>query len=77
MYDELDPEIAALLANESSMPSKTSIEDVMEDDDSFTKSKDGVSEVDLSIREFKPITEFFSSTPSDVFDDSNYYKNQM
>ena len=58
MYDELDPEIAALLANESSMPSKTSIEDVMEDDDSFTKSKDGVSEVDLSIREFKPITEF-------------------
>lgn len=76
MNEELDPEIAALLANESSMPSKTSYGiDHLEIDESV--SKGNVAEVDLSIREFKPITEFFSSTPSDVFDDSTYYKTAL
>lgn len=77
MYEEeLDPEIAALLAAESAMPSSYSTfdDDISVQDDT---SKGGVYEVDLSVREFKPITEFFSSTPSDVFDDSTYYKTAL
>lgn len=77
MYEEeLDPEIAALLAAESAMPSSYSTfdDDISVQDDT---AKGGVYEVDLSVREFKPITEFFSSTPSDVFDDSTYYKTAL
>ena len=77
MYEEeLDPEIAALLAAESSRPSSypTFDDDISNQDDI---ARGGVYEVDLSIREFKPITEFFSSTPSDVFDDSSYYKTAL
>ena len=76
MYEELDPEIAALLANESSMPTMTSFEtDSLEQVEDLPKKN--VSEVDLSIRTFKPITEFFSSTPTDIFDDSTYYKTAL
>lgn len=76
MYEELDPEIAALLANESTMPTITSFEtDSLEQAEDLPKKN--VSEVDLSIRTFKPITEFFSSTPTDIFDDSTYYKTAL
>ena len=76
MYEELDPEIAALLANESSMPTMTSFEtDSLEQVEDLPR--ENVSEVDLSIRTFKPITEFFSSTPTDIFDDSTYYKTAL
>ena len=76
MYEELDPEIAALLTNESSMPTMTSFEtDSLEQVEDLPKKN--VSEVDLSIRTFKPITEFFSSTPTDIFDDSTYYKTAL
>ena len=34
-------------------------------------------DVDLSIRAFKPITEFFSTTPNKVFDDPAYYKTAL
>lgn len=77
MYEEeLDPEIAALLAAESTTPSSYSTfdDDISNQDDTV---KGGVYEVDLSVRGFKPITEFFSSTPSDVFDDSTYYKTAL
>ena len=76
MNEELDPEIAALLANESSMPTRAAYEiDHFEMDE--PDSKGNVAEVDLSNRAFKPITEFFSSTPSDVFDDTTYYKTAL
>lgn len=76
MYEELDPEIAALLKNESTMPTIPPFEtDILEQDEDLPKKN--VSEVDLSIRTFKPITEFFSSTPTDIFDDSTYYKTAL
>ena len=42
-----------------------------------SNSNNKASEVDLSILSFKPITEFFSSTPSKVFDDTTYYKTAL
>lgn len=79
MYEEeLDPEIAALLAEASSEVTDTFDEEEDEEDFFPEETKgDGVYEVDLSIREFQPITEFFSSTPSKVFDDPSYYKTAL
>ena len=91
MYeDELAPEIAALLSEtEASIPKTKqtySFEKTIEkieknttnNDSTKTQSqKNNTHEVDLSVTTFKPITEFFSSTPSKVFDDPKYYKTAL
>ncbi|MBO5137163.1 MAG: hypothetical protein J6B81_01505 [Spirochaetaceae bacterium] len=89
MYeDELAPEIAALLSEtEASLPSTqkrdVSFDDIQIDEIPTEPIKEPqkvvgtASEVDLSIKQFKPITEFFSSTPSNVFDDPSYYKTAL
>ncbi len=80
MHEDLEPEIAALLAQETATPTVTSYEEYIAGSESPAgddHSEHGAYEVDLSVREFKPITEFFSSTPSDVFDDPAYYKTAL
>lgn len=92
MYeDELAPEIAALLsATAESLPStkkndlEINVDDIEEVETPIPQVSEkkqmasgGVPEVDLSVRQFKPITEFFSTTPSNVFDDKNYYKSAL
>lgn len=37
----------------------------------------GVWDVDLNVREFKPITKFFEDTPNPVYDDPAYYKTAV
>ena len=71
MYDdELDPEIAALLDTVEHNPrdlqdlSVGTTVSLDEEDEKVGNSRtNSISDVDLSIRAFKPITEFFSSTP--------------
>lgn len=85
MYDdELDPEVAALLDTVEHSPkdwqdlsvgTTVSLDD--EDEKVGNSRTNSISDVDLSIREFKPITEFFSSTPHTIFDDPDYYKTAL
>ena len=91
MSDGLDPEIAALLAQ--SGDSSASNEAPAESDAgfSFASPSDGaapdfssgsggsksIHEVDLSRKEFAPIEKFTSDTPSDVYNDTKYYKTAL
>ena len=85
MYDdELDPEIAALLDTVEHNPrdlqdlSVGTTVSLDEEDEKVGNSRtNSISDVDLSIRAFKPITEFFSSTPHTIFDDPDYYKTAL
>lgn len=85
MYDdELDPEVAALLDTVEHNPrdlqdlSVGTTVSLDEEDEKVGNSRtNSISDVDLSIREFKPITEFFSSTPHTIFDDPDYYKTAL
>ena len=82
MYDdELDPEVAALLDTVEHNPKDlqdlsvgTTVSLDEEDEKVGNSRTNSISDVDLSIRAFKPITEFFSSTPHTIFDDPDYYK---
>src|SRR5574344_909013 len=88
---DLDPTIAALLAEaENSRPQdiaplekevEVSIDEIPsghdEDEDEKDSMPGGVPDVDLSIRQFKPITKFFEDTPNTVFDDPAYYKSAL
>ena len=85
--ENLDPEIEALLN------SVEQVEELPSDDENkglkkkvfFDYSEDGLSiskkksihEVDLSQKEFEPITEFTNETPLTVFDDTKYYKTAL
>lgn len=85
MYDdELDPEIAALLDTVEHNPRDlqdlsvgTTVSLDEEDEKVGNGRTNSISDVDLSIRAFKPITEFFSSTPHTIFDDPDYYKTAL
>ena len=85
MYDdELDPEVAALLDTVEHNPkdlqdlSVGTTVSLDEEDEKVENSRtNSISDVDLSIRAFKPITEFFSSTPHTIFDDPDYYKTAL
>ena len=85
MYDdELDPEIAALLDTVEHNPRDlqdlsvgTTVSLDEEDENVGNSRTNSISDVDLSIRAFKPITEFFSSTPHTIFDDPDYYKTAL
>lgn len=87
MNDELAPEIADLL-NQKTRPQPTSISNESEDTDFYREdfsvkhSETGLRKpvapyapVDLLIKEFLPVTKFFSDTrTTEIFYDPNYYK---
>ncbi|MCR5725335.1 MAG: hypothetical protein K6G80_09650 [Treponema sp.] len=90
---ELDPTIAALLAEASSEPgdyydsSDTDISDVPLDefagdsdfsfDEKPAERPASVAQVDLSVTKFQPITKFFDDVPNNYFDDKAYYKTAL
>ena len=88
MSDGLDPEIAALLnqtggASDSSASEPVDvgsfdIPDTSDSTSSAPASSSGsgrsIHDVDLSRTEFAPIEKFVNDTPSDVFNDTKYYK---
>jgi len=79
---ELDPTIAALLAETNSGPSPVkmpSFKEIAPDPVAQKKedSKQLSSSVDLSITHFKPIEKFFEETPHNIFNDPAYYKTAL
>lgn len=85
---ELDPSIAALLqeSNTATHPgSLPSFDDIAMKSGDERKTDDtdeiifdgGVPRVNLNIKEFKPIKNFFNDTPSSLFDDPAYYKTAL
>ena len=85
MSDGLDPEIAALLAQsaESAPADGDTVLDFESPSDSPISFSSGsgsvksIHEVDLSRKEFAPIEKFTSDTPSEVFNDTKYYKTAL
>jgi len=90
MSDGLDPEIEALLmqagSSEASDTSDLDISDSPSFNDSGNNSASASSgngsfkslhEVDLSKTEFAPIDKFTNDTPSEVFNDTKYYKTAL
>lgn len=89
MSDELDPTIAALLAEAgndepeafSDAVDFTSSLDEMSDFSPLAEKEEpkrnSVAQVDLSITKFEPITKFFEDAPRDYFDDKAYYKTAL
>ena len=85
MSDGLDPEIAALLAQsaESAPEDGDTVLDFEYPSDnpisfsSGSSSAKSIHEVDLSRKEFAPIEKFTSDTPSEVFNDTKYYKTAL
>ncbi len=90
MSDGLDPEIAALLAQSAeSAPAEDAsadgdtglaFESPSDNPTSFSSgsgSAKSIHEVDLSRKEFAPIEKFTSDTPSEVFNDTKYYKTAL
>lgn len=79
MSEELDPDIAAILSsaenytNQSALKLSFSKNSESMDDEQSSKNK-SIHNVDLSVKEFAPITKFTNDTPSDVFNDTKYYK---
>ena len=85
--EELDPEIEALLN------SVEPLEELPSDDENkgfkkkvfldysenelISSKKKSIHEVDLSQKEFEPITELLYQTPLTVFDDTKYYKTAL
>ncbi|MBR5033131.1 MAG: hypothetical protein IKX70_05645, partial [Treponema sp.] len=89
---ELDPEIAALLANTESSVSIEDIDNMPSASDSFnpnllsknsseshthTAGSGGVHEVNLSLKEFAPLEKLKNDTPSNVYEDPKYYKTVL
>ena len=86
MNDEIAPEIAALLAaTEDSLPEqKSAVQEEVDAAPSFSMPKnEGYKEsetavpVDLSVKNFQPITKFFSDKKNSVFSDPAYYKTAL
>lgn len=79
MSEELDPDIAAILSSAENYASQSALKlsfsknsEPMDDEQSSKKKS--IHNVDLSVKEFAPITKFTNDTPSDVFNDTKYYK---
>ena len=79
MSEELDPDIAAILSSAENYTNQSALElsfsknsEPMDDEQSSKKKS--IHNVDLSVKEFAPITKFTNDTPSDVFNDTKYYK---
>ncbi len=92
MSDGLDPEIAALLSQSDSgaAADDTAVESTnafsfgspsssssASSSSSVSGSNKSIHEVDLSRTEFAPIEKFTNDTPSDVFNDTKYYKTAL
>ena len=87
MSDGLDPEIAALLSQSGTGDSSSNTESPAAPASTASSSSSGSSssvsasastrslhEVDLSKTSFDPIEKFVNDTPSEVFNDTKYYK---
>ncbi len=83
---KLDPAIAALLKNtqknkpSQNMPSLKNVEGKIEENKTSVKKNkpvSGVPVVDLSIKEFSPVTKFLNDKPSQIFYDNSYYKKAL
>ena len=82
--EELDPEIEALLnsvepleelpSDDENKGFKKKVFLDYSEDELISSKKKSIHEVDLSQKEFEPITEFTNETPLTVFDDTKYYK---
>ena len=92
MSDGLDPEIAALLSQSDSGASASNTAEDTTDSVSFDSpsstgstgfsasssgSNKSIHEVDLSRQEFAPIEKFTNDTPSEIFNDTKYYKTAL
>lgn len=92
MSDGLDPEIAALLSQSDSGASAGNTAEDTTDSVSFDSpsstgstgfsasssgSNKSIHEVDLSRQEFAPIEKFTNDTPSEIFNDTKYYKTAL
>ena len=92
MSDGLDPEIAALLSQSDSGASAGNTAGDTTDSVSFDSpsstgstgfsasssgSNKSIHEVDLSRQEFAPIEKFTNDTPSEIFNDTKYYKTAL
>ncbi|HOS29973.1 MAG TPA: hypothetical protein PLR39_04130 [Treponemataceae bacterium] len=81
MNDEISPEIAALLAQSagrpSSLPSIDSFDDFPSPDQDNLSNSAPAPDIDLSVKTFAPIVDFFSRTPNPVFNDPAYYKTAL
>ncbi len=77
---ELDPTIAALLAESSSGPSQLpSFKDIAPEPPKGgePEPKSSSMSVDLSVTHFAPITKVFEDTPHQIFNDPSYYKTAL
>lgn len=83
MNDEIAPEIAELLAQTAnSLPTSSSSSRDFTPDFSYDmpepdKSPADIAGVDLSIKKFNQITQFFAETPYGVLNDPAYYKTAL
>ncbi len=79
MNDEISPDIADLLTQSSRRPSSLPPMDPFADFPSPNEdsSNSQSSDVNLSIKRFTPIKDFFSKTSNPVFDDTSYYKTAL
>jgi hypothetical protein len=87
--NELDPEIAALLAQAEAEHSDSSSDDADDSHDEFSamgfdesadddqQEQASPDQVDLSRKSFDAVTKFFEDTPNAVFDDPSYYKTAL
>ena len=81
--EELDPEIEALLnsvepleelpSDDENKGFKKKVFLDYSEDELISSKKKSIHEVDLSQKEFEPITELLYQTPLTVFDDTKYY----
>ncbi len=79
MSDGLDPEIAALLSQsggDASAADSAPIETEPVPSSGSVSSK-SIHEVDLSRKEFAPIEKFTNDTPSEIYNDTKYYKTAL
>lgn len=76
---DLDPTIAALLAESAGDASDDAFDDDFFPPDEKPQEavKPAVPQVDLSVTKFEPVTKFFEDTPNRYFDDKAYYKTAL
>ena len=85
MSDELDPEIAALLASADGNVAETRYDmkaaelklKAKEDYEKRTSAGRSIHEVDLSLTCFEPIQNPYLDEPSETFNDPAYYKTAL
>ena len=74
---DLDPTIAALLAETDSSLRPANLPSFKDISEASPEKKDSVHKVDLAARGFKPIEKFYEDEPNPVFDDKSYYRTAL